>query len=307
MPCVYLSPRSRRIRKYIHDLFFQSQWRCVDAARWTRAPTEPSKRVAHAALRVCLVPASRKFPNSSRNMHFNKEFCHGDVVPQPTSFFQAAGSLLIYANALNLTSCTAPVPCIQQPSPIPPPVPHAMSLSLFFPPEFRSVVRSLEDSANHGLPLARGPISFDPRLSRNTTPAIDVTESATGYQVLAELPGVKKSDVELIVGDNGRSLTIRGQVSGRSRAEASVDGEEVQTETARSVSPDESESKSCPKSATKHLYSERTYTPNTKFLRTIQFPRAVDPNQVKATMADGVLCVTLARMVLVKRMSILVP
>jgi HSP20 family protein len=42
-------------------------------------------------------------------------------------------------------------------------------------------------------------------------PAVDVHEDGNAYVVEAELPGVKKENVELRIGDNGQSLTIEGR------------------------------------------------------------------------------------------------
>lgn len=42
-------------------------------------------------------------------------------------------------------------------------------------------------------------------------PAVDVHEDGNSYVVEAELPGVKKENVELRIGDGGQSLTIEGK------------------------------------------------------------------------------------------------
>jgi HSP20 family molecular chaperone IbpA len=46
-------------------------------------------------------------------------------------------------------------------------------------------------------------------------PAVDVTDRGKSYVVEAELPGVKKENVEVHIGDNGRSITIEGKVFSR--------------------------------------------------------------------------------------------
>ena len=43
-----------------------------------------------------------------------------------------------------------------------------------------------------------------------TVPAIDLQEHEHEYVVEAELPGLKKENVDIKVGDNGQSLTISG-------------------------------------------------------------------------------------------------
>lgn len=42
-------------------------------------------------------------------------------------------------------------------------------------------------------------------------PAVDVHEDGNEYVVEAELPGVKKENLEVIIGDGGQSLTIEGK------------------------------------------------------------------------------------------------
>jgi HSP20 family molecular chaperone IbpA len=46
-------------------------------------------------------------------------------------------------------------------------------------------------------------------------PAVDVTEEGGNYVLEAELPGVKKDDVEVCIGDNGTSVIIEGKFSRR--------------------------------------------------------------------------------------------
>lgn len=43
-------------------------------------------------------------------------------------------------------------------------------------------------------------------------PAVDLSEEGNSYIVEAELPGVKKDNVEVRVGDGGRSITIEGKI-----------------------------------------------------------------------------------------------
>jgi HSP20 family protein len=41
---------------------------------------------------------------------------------------------------------------------------------------------------------------------------MDVSEAGNTYVVEAELPGVKKENLEVRIGDGGRSLTIQGKI-----------------------------------------------------------------------------------------------
>ena len=98
-----------------------------------------------------------------------------------------------------------------------------MSLARHFFREFRPLFRMLEE------PLARSPTvlsrnrGFDDPFFRDvfpvssmTVPAVDVSEEAGAYVVEAELPGVKKENIDVRIGDGGQSLTIEGRAYVRS-------------------------------------------------------------------------------------------
>lgn len=57
--------------------------------------------------------------------------------------------------------------------------------------------------------------------SNSLRPAVDVSEEGTNYVIEAELPGVKKENVQVRVGDGGQSVTIEGKIVRRSTPEAS--------------------------------------------------------------------------------------
>lgn len=95
-----------------------------------------------------------------------------------------------------------------------------MSLTRQFLREFRPLFRMLEE------PLTRSPSYYglpsrsvfdDPFFHSPATvrPSVDVTEEGNSYVVEAELPGVKKENVEVRVGDAGRSVTIEGRITNR--------------------------------------------------------------------------------------------
>ncbi|MBW2281851.1 MAG: Hsp20/alpha crystallin family protein [Deltaproteobacteria bacterium] len=86
-------------------------------------------------------------------------------------------------------------------------------------------------------------------------PALDVTESADGYVVTVELPGVNKDDVSVEIHDN--VLTVRGEK--RSEHEEDKD---------------------------KKHWVERTYG---AFSRSIRLPEGVGEKDLKASFKDGVL------------------
>ena len=96
-----------------------------------------------------------------------------------------------------------------------------MSLARQFFREMRPLFRMLEEPfgrppAYMGFPtraLFDDPFFHSPASLR---PAIDVTAQGEDYIVEAELPGVKKENVNVRIGDSGRSLTIEGKVFSRS-------------------------------------------------------------------------------------------
>jgi HSP20 family protein len=94
-------------------------------------------------------------------------------------------------------------------------------------------------------------------------PAIDVTETGNEIQITAELPGLERKDVDILLEDD--ILTIRGEKKVESKEED--------------------------KSKNYHV-SERSYG---AFYRVIQLPPGVDPGKIQATMSKGVLKVTIPK------------
>lgn len=85
--------------------------------------------------------------------------------------------------------------------------------------------------------------SFGGSLSLSgNVPAVDVTEEPNAFVVEAELPGVKKENVDLRIGDNGQSLTIEGRTFFRSKesqpaasATSASEGQQSQTQSSESA------------------------------------------------------------------------
>ena len=92
-------------------------------------------------------------------------------------------------------------------------------------------------------------------------PSMDVTETDKEIEITAELPGLEEKDVQINLSDN--LLTIRGE----KKAE-----KEQKEKDYRLV--------------------ERSYG---SFSRTLELPEGVDPNGIKATIAKGVLKVTVPK------------
>ena len=95
-----------------------------------------------------------------------------------------------------------------------------MSISRLFH-EFRPFFRMLEEPLTRGPPTLYGfphrAFLADPLFTSPSTvhPALDLTEEGNSYVVEAELPGVKKENIDISVGEDGRSVTIQGRTISR--------------------------------------------------------------------------------------------
>jgi len=104
------------------------------------------------------------------------------------------------------------------------------------------------------------PMRFDLDVAPQMRMKIDVTKAEDTYTVKAEIPGVKKDDVQVSI--DGNEVTISGEIKKESEEKK---GEEV-------------------------LRSERYYG---KVSRSFTLPHDVDEAKVVAKYADGVLKLTL--------------
>ncbi|KAI0632096.1 HSP20-like chaperone [Trametes polyzona] len=177
-----------------------------------------------------------------------------------------------------------------------------MSLARHFFRELRPLFRMLEE------PLGRSPAYFpgpsralfdDPFFNSPAMlrPAVDVSEQGDKYIVEAELPGVKKENVNVRIGDGGRTLTIEGKVFARSsesqpQAQAAADASstsaaEGASEGTKAVTTREPESTA--------LSTERLFSGTSTFTRTVVLPQPVDSSKVTAKLSDGVLTVTVPK------------
>ena len=97
--------------------------------------------------------------------------------------------------------------------------------------------------------------------STELMPSMDVTETDKEIEITAELPGLEEKDVQINLADD--VLTIRGE----KRSE-----KEEKDKDYRLI--------------------ERSYG---SFSRTLELPAGVDPNAIKASIAKGVLTVTVPK------------
>jgi HSP20 family protein len=129
---------------------------------------------------------------------------------------------------------------------------------------FRGELDRLFERFSSGFGLAPFGRTFDvtPTLRTGVTmPAVDVTEDDAAYKITAELPGLEEKDVEVTLADD--VLTIKG--------EKSVESE---------------------KKEKNYYLTERSYG---SFQRSFALPDGVNRDKIAASVAKGVLTVTLPK------------
>lgn len=111
--------------------------------------------------------------------------------------------------------------------------------------DLRPLFRVLEEpfgrsAGSYGLPthsFLDNPF-FQP--SNSLRPSLDVTEDGDNYVVEADLPGVKKENVEVRIGDGGHSVIIEGRVSRRRNGSGTVASRPTEETTASATAADRS-------------------------------------------------------------------
>ncbi len=105
------------------------------------------------------------------------------------------------------------------------------------------------------------------------TPALDVSETDTAYNVVFDVPGVTREQLKV-----------------------SVEGRRVSIETVDlpKAEPAEGASAEAPKDAARTLYRERSVA---RYARTVSLPAEVDQTASQAKFENGVLTLTLAKKV----------
>ena len=130
-------------------------------------------------------------------------------------------------------------------------------------PQFSRVIdRLFDESFEHPL-----------RGAAARTPALDVSETDTAYNVVFDVPGVAREQIKVSV--EGRRVSI----------------ETVDLPKAASA---EGAAAEAPKEATRSLYRERS---NARYARTVSLPAEVDQTASQAKFENGVLTLTLAKKV----------
>ncbi|CAE6444149.1 unnamed protein product [Rhizoctonia solani] len=142
-----------------------------------------------------------------------------------------------------------------------------MSLTRNFFGDFEPLFRLVEDPRAYS----------HPRQATNNhqrQAVAELSEEEKGYVVRAELPGVQKKDLDIHVGNDGRSLTIEGRVHRTNKSQAT---EPTENKESKDVSPD------------------GTYEYRSTFSRTVWFPQAVDAKNAQAKLEDGILTLNIPK------------
>jgi len=200
-----------------------------------------------------------------------------------------------------------------------------MSLTHQFIREFAPVFRILEDPFRRSHYPSSNPVSRhgaspfgtffnDPFFNRGAAFELNaqdldirLTEYSNEFVARTLLPGVKKENVEIKIGDGGQSLTIGGKSFVRSasneRPEAPATTE-VQASTvqakegaadAENASTNDEANQAVAQTNTnasevgRRLTSERVFSSTSSFSQTVWLPRRVDGSKVKAKLEDGIL------------------
>ncbi|PVF97188.1 HSP20-like chaperone [Serendipita vermifera] len=178
-----------------------------------------------------------------------------------------------------------------------------MSLSRSLYNEFQPYFRLFED------PFMYQPSSNVSRRSvgepfgwHQSSPSLNLHEEEDGsYIVEAEVPGVKKENLDVRVGDGGRSITIGGHVVRRGQQQPS--SPQQQQESATSANTSNNQGTASTAVAPSSNDSEKQVSTNTNaswsgsrtFTRTVWLPHAVNREGITAKLEDGILTIRAPR------------
>jgi len=172
---------------------------------------------------------------------------------------------------------------------------------------FRSLFRMMDDIAsNYETPSSTAIRAFSPKF--------DVVEKKDAYYLHGELPGLDQKDVSIEFTDP-HTLIIKGHTETRyehsepadegdkkstdapQKAKVEDEGAEKSNETAVTTTEAKKDVVSAGHHKTKYWVSERSVG---EFHRSFTFPSRVDQDGVKATLKQGVLSITVPKLVATK-------
>ncbi|CAE6410865.1 unnamed protein product [Rhizoctonia solani] len=156
--------------------------------------------------------------------------------------------------------------------------------------DFRPLFRMIEDpffSSPAVFPRYARPDSWQPFAALQRQAAVEVTEEGNEVVVHAEMPGVKKENLDVQLSNNGQSLTIEGRVH---RATHAANPQVTATESQNGRAP------ATENAAQDVVKSDSTSTPapaqsefRSSFTRTLWLPEPVDGKKASAQLVDGIL------------------
>ncbi|KAG8899392.1 hypothetical protein FRC00_001485 [Tulasnella sp. 408] len=185
-----------------------------------------------------------------------------------------------------------------------------MSLTRALFNEFRPVLHMLDD------PFFADPFSIVPQRHNSQTsssnsqvspwnkiartPHVHLNDEPDKFVIEAEVPGVPKENLDVSIGDNGRSVTIKGNTFSSSEevtedktkeTEESKAATESQTgEEASGDKPAPAEGSSTEKTDTKkEPQTQPRWSTRSSFERRIWLPKPVDAQKVAARLENGIL------------------
>ncbi|KAJ3025522.1 hypothetical protein HDV00_012654 [Rhizophlyctis rosea] len=131
-------------------------------------------------------------------------------------------------------------------------------------------------------------------------PAVDFSETSKAYLIEAELPGVKREDIDIEFQD-GNTIVLKGRVGEPAEAAPSAETtslaavESASTSETSASSPTPTQIPETTISADQPTFwgRERLFG---SFRRAFTFPVSVDANSVNATLRDGVLSVKIPKL-----------
>ncbi|KAG8951121.1 hypothetical protein FRC04_006780 [Tulasnella sp. 424] len=182
-----------------------------------------------------------------------------------------------------------------------------MSLTRALFNEFRPVFQMLDDPFDpfSVVPHRRTPHTNDSNSQvspwnkiTTRTPHVHLTDEADKYVVEAEVPGVPKENLDVSIGDNGRSVTIKGNTFSSSELAAEESGKEkekVATESqtgekGSAEKPANAEGTSSESTvAKKEHQSQPRWSMHSSFERKIWLAQPVDAQKVAARLEHGIL------------------
>ncbi|KAF8604241.1 HSP20-like chaperone [Ceratobasidium sp. AG-I] len=154
-----------------------------------------------------------------------------------------------------------------------------MSLTRGFFNDFSPLFRLVEDPQySSSAPIQR-------QTPHQRQAVAEVTDEGKEYLVRAELPGVRKEDLDIHVGNDGRSLTIEGHVH-RTNKPQSI---QAATPAQDNASQTQAGSQNQIQTQGDQQQQEGTYEYRSTFSRSVWLPHAVDGKSARAELVDGVL------------------